>query len=73
MMRNICVIGSCSMDLVVTSDKRPKAGETVLGTSFQTVPGGKGANQAVVCCKTWRPRVYGWQGRRRSLWNSHFG
>lgn len=50
-MRNICVIGSCSMDLVVTSDKRPKAGETVLGTSFQTVPGGKGANQAVAAAR----------------------
>lgn len=35
------------MDLVVTSDKRPNAGETVLGESFKTVPGGKGANQAV--------------------------
>lgn len=50
-MRNICVIGSCSMDLVVTSDKRPTAGETVLGTSFQTVPGGKGANQAVAAAR----------------------
>ncbi|KIO57756.1 Ribokinase [Bacillus subtilis] len=39
------------MDLVVTSDKRPKAGETVLGTSFQTVPGGKGANQAVAAAR----------------------
>lgn len=34
-MRNICVIGSCSMDLVVTSDKRPKAGETVLARHFR--------------------------------------
>ncbi len=39
------------MDLVVTSDKRPNAGETVLGTSFQTVPGGKGANQAVAAAR----------------------
>lgn len=46
-MSKICVIGDSSMDLVVTSKKRPKAGETVLGDSFQTVPGGKGANQAV--------------------------
>ncbi len=40
-MSEICVIGSCSMDLVVTSERRPKAGETVLGTDFQTVPGEK--------------------------------
>ncbi|MDN4618385.1 ribokinase [Paenibacillus sp. PsM32] len=47
----ICVIGSCSMDLVVTSEKRPGAGETVLGESFKTVPGGKGANQAVAAAR----------------------
>ena len=50
-MSNICVIGSSSMDLVVTSQKRPKAGETVLGDSFKTVPGGKGANQAVAAAR----------------------
>ncbi|MEK3659227.1 ribokinase [Paenibacillus sp. FSL F4-0236] len=50
-MAKICVIGSCSMDLVVTSSKRPHAGETVLGESFATVPGGKGANQAVAASR----------------------
>ncbi|WP_026589000.1 ribokinase [Bacillus sp. NSP9.1] len=50
-MSKICVIGSSSMDLVVTSQKRPKAGETVLGDSFQTVPGGKGANQAAAAAR----------------------
>ncbi|MFJ5964359.1 ribokinase [Bacillus sp. NPDC093026] len=50
-MSQIVVIGSCSMDLVVTSDKRPNAGETVLGKSFKTVPGGKGANQAVASAR----------------------
>ncbi|WP_438350882.1 ribokinase [Paenibacillus sp. FA6] len=50
-MAKICVIGSCSMDLVVTSSKRPNAGETVLGESFATVPGGKGANQAVAAAR----------------------
>jgi ribokinase len=50
-MVKIVVIGSSSMDLVVTSDKRPGAGETVLGTSFKTVPGGKGANQAVAAAR----------------------
>ncbi|MCA0986533.1 ribokinase [Guptibacillus algicola] len=47
----IAVIGSSSMDLVVTSKKRPMAGETVLGESFKTVPGGKGANQAVAAAR----------------------
>ncbi len=50
-MVKISVIGSSSMDLVVTSSKRPGAGETVLGESFKTVPGGKGANQAVAAAR----------------------
>ncbi|WP_025679488.1 ribokinase [Paenibacillus massiliensis] len=50
-MAKICVIGSSSMDLVVTSSRRPGAGETVLGDSFTTVPGGKGANQAVAAAR----------------------
>lgn len=50
-MVKIAVIGSSSMDLVVTSEIRPSAGETVLGTSFKTVPGGKGANQAVAAAR----------------------
>lgn len=50
-MAKIVVIGSASMDLVVTSAKRPGAGETVLGDSFKTVPGGKGANQAVAAAR----------------------
>ncbi|RAR45380.1 ribokinase [Paenibacillus sp. MDMC362] len=50
-MAKIVVIGSASMDLVVTSIKRPGAGETVLGDSFKTVPGGKGANQAVAAAR----------------------
>ncbi|MFN3090432.1 ribokinase [Bacillus pumilus] len=50
-MSHIVVVGSCSMDLVVSSDKRPNAGETVLGESFKTVPGGKGANQAVASAR----------------------
>ncbi|MCF6136213.1 ribokinase [Pseudalkalibacillus berkeleyi] len=47
----IAVIGSASMDLVVSSQKRPQAGETVLGDSFKTIPGGKGANQAVAAAR----------------------
>jgi len=47
----VCVVGSCSMDLVVSSSRRPGAGETVMGESFKTVPGGKGANQAVAAAR----------------------
>ncbi|WP_042349217.1 ribokinase [Bacillus massiliigorillae] len=50
-MVKVVVIGSSSMDLVVTSSVRPGAGETVLGESFKTVPGGKGANQAVAAAR----------------------
>lgn len=50
-MVKIVVVGSSSMDLVVTSPRRPEAGETIIGTSFKTVPGGKGANQAVAAAR----------------------
>ncbi|KPI56185.1 ribokinase [Clostridioides difficile] len=50
-MGNIVVIGSVNMDMVCSVDKRPEKGETVLGNSFFTSPGGKGANQAVSASK----------------------
>ncbi|MFD3446577.1 ribokinase [Microbacteriaceae bacterium 4G12] len=50
-MANIAVVGSIAMDLVTVSSKRPKAGETVIGEAFHTVPGGKGANQAVAAAR----------------------
>ena len=43
----ILVVGSFVMDLIAEMPKFPKAGETLLGTSFSTASGGKGANQAV--------------------------
>ena len=46
-MKRIYVVGSMSMDLVVSTDQVPSKGETVLGNTFFTTPGGKGANQAV--------------------------
>ncbi|RMI33026.1 ribokinase [Nocardia stercoris] len=46
-MTRIVVVGSVNMDLVTTVDRRPAPGETVRGSAFTTVPGGKGANQAV--------------------------
>ncbi|MFY4775817.1 ribokinase [Metabacillus sp. RGM 3146] len=50
-MAKITVIGSASMDLVVEAKKRPAIGETIMGESFKTVPGGKGANQAVAAAR----------------------
>ena len=44
---NILVVGSFVMDLIVSTEKFPGSGETVLGKSYRTAPGGKGANQAV--------------------------
>lgn len=43
----ILVVGSINMDLVISTSRVPVAGQTVFGDSFVTVPGGKGANQAV--------------------------
>jgi ribokinase len=48
---SIIVFGSINMDLVVRTPKLPAPGETLTGYSFVTVPGGKGANQAVACAR----------------------
>lgn len=47
----IVVIGSLNMDLVAQMARLPRPGETVHGDVFQTIPGGKGANQAVAAAK----------------------
>lgn len=43
----VIVIGSINLDLIATVGRLPKPGETVLGDSFRSAPGGKGANQAL--------------------------
>mgnify|MGYP001007602641 CR=1 FL=1 len=43
----ILVVGSCVMDLIVGTERFPQSGETVIGHSFSTAPGGKGANHLV--------------------------
>ena len=48
---NILVVGSFMMDLIASTARAPKSGETVIGMKFQTAPGGKGANQAVQCAR----------------------
>ena len=50
-MPHIVVVGSLNMDLVVETPTIPLAGETVLGKNFATIPGGKGANQAVAAAR----------------------
>lgn len=50
-MKRICVIGSLNMDLVVKVETMPKGGQTLIGSNFKEVPGGKGANQAVAMAR----------------------
>lgn len=50
-MSKIVVIGSLNMDLVVKAERAPRAGETVRGNEFLTIPGGKGANQAAAIAR----------------------
>lgn len=47
----ILVAGSANLDFVVRAERIPAPGETVLGHSLETHPGGKGANQAVAAAR----------------------
>jgi ribokinase len=47
----VVVVGSLNMDLVARVARLPQPGETLAGLSFDTVPGGKGANQAVATAR----------------------
>lgn len=46
-MKKIIVLGSMNMDLTILADPFPGKGETVTGSGYAQIPGGKGANQAV--------------------------
>src|SRR5216684_9025095 len=50
-MPALVVVGSLNMDFVVSVERLPAPGETVLGRDFQMIPGGKGANQACAAGK----------------------
>ncbi|MBB2915160.1 ribokinase [Streptosporangium becharense] len=47
----ISVFGSVNMDLVAYVEAAPAPGETVTGHTFGTIPGGKGANQAIAAAR----------------------
>ena len=51
-MGMITVIGSLNIDLVVRTPRIPQAGETLAGSAFHIIPGGKGANQAVAAARS---------------------
>jgi ribokinase len=50
-LAKILVVGSLNMDLVAISPRIPVVGETIIGTSYFTEPGGKGANQAYAAAR----------------------
>lgn len=47
----ILVFGSVNMDLVTRTPRLPNVGETLTGSTFETIPGGKGANQAIAAAR----------------------
>jgi ribokinase len=47
----IAVVGSINLDMVVTVERHPAPGETVMGGDHRELPGGKGANQAVAVAR----------------------
>jgi len=51
MVPRVTVVGSLNMDLVIRAPRIPQPGETIIGSTFHTVPGGKGANQAVAAAR----------------------
>ena len=55
MPKPIVVVGSINLDLVATAERMPALGETVVGSTFRTFFGGKGANQAVAIARLGHP------------------
>jgi ribokinase len=47
----LTVVGSVNVDLVASVERLPRAGETVSAATFERIPGGKGANQAVAAAR----------------------
>lgn len=64
----ILVVGSANVDLVTRVPRCPKPGESLIGQSFKTVPGGKGANQAVAAARLGAETYFA-----GCVGNDHFG
>jgi ribokinase len=48
---SIAVVGSINLDLVARCERLPRPGETLTEATFERVPGGKGANQALAAAR----------------------
>jgi ribokinase len=51
---SVVVVGSLNLDMVVPVPHHARPGETVLGGDHRSIPGGKGANQAVAAARLGR-------------------
>ena len=47
----IAVVGSINLDLVARAERLPRPGETLTDATFERIPGGKGANQALAAAR----------------------
>jgi ribokinase len=47
----LTVVGSANLDLVARCERLPRPGETLTEATFERIPGGKGANQAVAAAR----------------------
>ena len=59
----VAVVGSANVDVVVTLQRFPLPGETVIGDGLEEVGGGKGANQAMAAARAARTAFIGCIGR----------
>lgn len=55
----IVVLASIILDHVARVERLPRAGETVIGPSYEIFPGGKGANQALAAARAGAPVLMG--------------
>lgn len=51
MKKNVVVVGSINVDLIIKTGRLPRPGETIIGGRFTKGDGGKGANQAIASAR----------------------